>query len=33
MRLLQPADSGFDATRRRLPVPLFLANRLELLPL
>jgi hypothetical protein len=29
----QPADCGFDATRRRLLVPLFGANRIELLPL
>jgi sugar lactone lactonase YvrE len=31
--LEQPADLGFDATRRRLLVPLFGRNRLELLPL
>lgn len=31
--LEQPADLGFDAARRRLLVPLFGRNRLELLPL
>jgi hypothetical protein len=31
--LEQPADCGFDGKRRRLVVPLFGANRLELLPL
>lgn len=31
--LEQPADCGFDAGRRRLLVPLFAANRLELVPL
>ncbi|MFY9340979.1 MAG: hypothetical protein WAT39_00725 [Planctomycetota bacterium] len=33
LRLEQPADCGWDATRRRLLVPLFGANRLELVPL
>jgi hypothetical protein len=32
-RLEQPADCGLDAARRRLLVPLFGANRLEIVPL
>ena len=33
LRLEQPADCGWDAVRRRLLVPLFGGNRLELVPL